>query len=57
MSLFYLPTGDPQKKKDISGTIGRTKMADHFIETIEYEQCKNLGIVYLKVTKSVKKKK
>ena len=25
-------------------------MADHFIETLEYEQGKNLGLVYLKVT-------
>ena len=30
-------------------------MADHFIEILEYEQFKNLGVVYLKVTKSVKK--
>ena len=31
-------------------------MADHFIETLEYEQDKNLGLVYLKVSESVKKR-
>ena len=40
-----------------SGTTHCTKMADHFIETREYEQCKNLGVVYPKVTKFVEKKK
>ena len=29
-------------------------MADHFLETPEYEQSKNLGLVYLKEAKSVK---
>ena len=58
-SLFFFNSSldDPQKKKYISGTISRTKMADHFFETLEYKQCKNLGVAYLKVTKSVKKKK
>ena len=31
-----------------------TKMADHFLETPEYEQPKNLGLVYLKGAESVK---
>ena len=30
-------------------------MADHFLETPEYEQSKNLGLVYLKGAKSVKR--
>ena len=29
-------------------------MADHFLETPEYEQFKYLGLVYLKVIKSIK---
>ena len=29
-------------------------MADHFLETPEYEQSKNLGLVYLKGAESVK---
>ena len=30
-------------------------MADHFLETTEYEQSKNLGILYLKEAESVKR--
>ena len=30
-------------------------MADHFLETPEYEQSKNLGLVYLKGAESVKR--
>ena len=30
-------------------------MADHFLETPEYEQSKNLGLVYLKEAESVKR--
>ena len=47
-------SGDIQKQKYILGTIHRTKMADHFLETPEYEQFKNLGLVYLKGAESVK---
>ena len=32
-----------------------TKLADHFLETLEYEQSKNLGLVYLKGAKSIKR--
>ena len=38
----------------ISGTIHRTKMADHFLETPEYDQFKLPGLVYLKVIESIK---
>ena len=30
-------------------------MADHFLETPEYEQSKNLGLVYIKGAESVKR--
>ena len=45
--------GNPQKQKYISGTIHRTKMADHFLETPDYEQVKYPGLVCLKVIKSI----
>ena len=45
---------DLLKQFYISETTCHTKMADHFIETLEYEQCKNLDVLYQKVTKSVK---
>ena len=32
----------------------RTKMADHFVETPEWEKCKKLCLVCLKVTESAK---
>ena len=50
-----LSSGDLQKQKYISGTIHRTKKADHFLETPEYKQSKNLGLVYLKGAESVKR--
>ena len=49
-----LSSGNLQKQKDISGTIHCTQMADHFLETPEYEQFKYPGLVCLKVIKSVK---
>ena len=36
-----------QKQKYILGTVHHTKMADHFLETPEYEQCKYPGLVYI----------
>ena len=43
-----------RKQKFNSGTILRTKMADHFLETPEFEQFKYPGLVYLKVIKSIR---
>ena len=39
----------------LNTTVHHTKMADHFLETPEYEQSKNLGLVYLKGVESVKR--
>ena len=47
-----LRLGNLQKLKYISGTTHRTKMADHFLKTPEYEKCKNVCLVCLKVTES-----
>ena len=38
----------------ILGTLHRTKMADHFLKTLEYEQFNYPGLDYLKVIKSIK---
>ena len=46
-------SGDLQKKKYISKTIHRTEVADHFLETPEYEQFKYPGSVYLKLIKFI----
>ena len=47
-------SADLQKQKYILGTIHHTKMADHFLETPEYEQFKYPGFGYLRVIESIK---
>ena len=47
-------SGDLQKQKYILGTIHRTRMADHFLETPEYEQFKYPGLVHLRIIESIK---
>ena len=32
---------------NISGTMPRTEMADHFLESLQHETCENIGYVSL----------